>query len=91
MKKFKNYFAMVFLSMALLFTTSPIIAQTNGDDGDGGDKKLRKGTCWVDATPTCRKKKSGTVCDTVKRCSLKAYLDAAAKVVAIVAAVAALD
>tara|TARA_Y100000588_G_C13401749_1_gene563548 strand:- start:131 stop:394 length:264 start_codon:yes stop_codon:yes gene_type:complete len=86
MKKFTSIIVLITISISLSIT-SPVHAQ----DGSDSEKRLRKGTCWLDGSETCRKKKSGENCENTKRCSLKAYLEATAKIVALIAAVDALD
>ena len=63
------------VALMMFFLGALTLAPLSVQAGDGdGERVLRKGHCWLDGTPNCRKKKNGIECDLEKHCSLKAYL-----------------
>ena len=73
--------------MVVLFCGGLLLSPVyvNAQEDDGG-RILRKGTCWLDGTPNCRKKKNGSECDQRKHCSAKAYITAIGGVLGAIAA-----
>ena len=88
MKKLSNKFtAFVFTLLLAVSLLAPNPVYGFQDGGDSNEKKLRKGSCWLDGTPNCRKKKEGNECSPRNHCSAQSYITAIAGVVAIGSAI----
>ena len=68
----------------ICFSLSPIPSQAYEVDGD---RELRKGNCWLDGNPNCRKKREGTECEERNHCSAQSYLTAAGTLLGVIVAV----
>lgn len=86
-KKTNKLSAMLMTLLLVISLAIPSTVYGFQDTGDSNEKKLRKGSCWLDGTPNCRKKKGDAPeCEVRKHCSAKAYLTPVATIVGIVVA-----
>lgn len=87
-RQFKSKVASTIFAFLLIFTMilPPNQASAEGDK----DKMFREGTCWLDGSKTCRKKRKGEPCSegsAPKGCSAEAYLDTVSKGLGIAVAI----